>query len=334
MRGFSRPNLSLNVTPCGKVKEKYDRLRSIVEEHKTGIIYCATRGKVEEVAEQLGEWRVPVTSYHGGMSEAERGEAQDLFIRRKKAVVVATNAFGMGIDRSDVRFVVHFEIPGSLEAYYQEAGRAGRDGEPGWCELLFNYADTRTQEFFIEGSNPGFDTIRNVYQGLLNRRDAENRVVASIEQLAEFAGAKNSMAVSSTLGILVRAGYIERFDVPGQRIRGTRLLRPDVLTRDLAVDRAALEEKERRDRDKLKGVVQWAYGEPCRQRQILHYFGESALADCGSCDRCRAAQERSGAREATAEEMRAGKGNSAARRSSACSPAAGRRKCWRRVWMN
>jgi ATP-dependent DNA helicase RecQ len=91
------------------------------------------------------------------MEDKDREWAQNVFLDRSYDVVVATNAFGMGIDRSDVRFVAHFDVPGSIEAYYQEAGRAGRDGEPAECDLLFNYADTRTQEFFIDGNNPGAD---------------------------------------------------------------------------------------------------------------------------------------------------------------------------------
>ena len=145
--GFARPNLSLKVTPCEKVDHKYARIRAIVDEHATGIIYCSTRKKVEEVAETVAGWGMSVVSYHGGMTAEDRDAAQDLFISKKRDVAVATNAFGMGIDRSDVRFVIHFDIPGSIEAYYQEAGRAGRDGEPSVCELLFNYADTRTQEY-------------------------------------------------------------------------------------------------------------------------------------------------------------------------------------------
>ena len=116
---------------------------------------------------------VSCIAYHGGMSDAERERTQNVFISKQVDVAVATNAFGMGIDRSDVRFVVHFEIPGSVEAYYQEAGRAGRDGESAFCEMLFNYADTRTQEFFIEGANPSYATIAAVYQHLQNHADQE-----------------------------------------------------------------------------------------------------------------------------------------------------------------
>ena len=136
--GFERPNLSLRVTQCSGNKEKYARLKSVVDEQQTGIVYCATRKKVVEVSESLASMGVNVVAYHGGMDDKARAEAQDAFLNGTSDVAVATNAFGMGIDRSDVRFVVHFELPGSIEAYYQEAGRAGRDGERAVCELFFN----------------------------------------------------------------------------------------------------------------------------------------------------------------------------------------------------
>ncbi|QJE97456.1 RecQ family ATP-dependent DNA helicase [Luteolibacter luteus] len=285
--GFSRPNLSLAITAVEKKQQKYDRIRDIVSAHKTGIVYCATRKKVEEVAEVLASWRIRSIAYHGGMSDAEREKAQNIFLQRKADVAVATNAFGMGIDRSDVRFVIHFEVPGSIEAYYQEAGRAGRDGEAAHCELLFNYADTRTQEFFIEGANPGASTIRQVYQYLLNQADKEYEIHRSIEEIAEGADVKNPMAVSSALASLARSGYVERFDIPGKRMRGTRLKRPDVFARALELDEAALDEKDRRDRDKLKSMVELCYARSCRQQWILGYFGEEDAATCGNCDVCR-----------------------------------------------
>jgi ATP-dependent DNA helicase RecQ len=285
--GFARPNLSLNISAVDKAAQKDERMRSVVAAHRTGIIYCATRKKVDSVSETLASWGVKCIAYHGGMSDAERERAQEVFITRKADVAVATNAFGMGIDRSDVRFVVHYEIPGSVEAYYQEAGRAGRDGEAAVCELLFNYADTRTQEFFIDGANPGVAVVRSIYQYLLNDADADYEVHRTLEEIAEGADVKNSMSVGSAMSILARAGYLKRFDVPGRRTRGTRLLRPDVLTRQLEIDERAIEEKDRRDREKLKSIIELCYSRVCRQRWILEYFGEPNAGVCGSCDVCR-----------------------------------------------
>jgi ATP-dependent DNA helicase RecQ len=302
MRGFERPNLSLNIIQAKNHSEKYARLRQMITQWKTGIIYCATRKRVDEVAEQLKEWKVKSIKYHGGLDDKERERLQNRFIEKKCDVAVATNAFGMGIDRADVRFVAHFDVPGSIEAYYQEAGRAGRDGEPAWCELLFNYADVGTQEFFIEGNNPPFETIQAVYQSMLSWSDTNHEVQCSIDELTDRAGVKNGMATSTSISHLVRAGYIERFDIPGKRIRGTRLLRPDVLARNLDLDRAALAEKARRDGAKLKSMVDLCYAQACRQEVILEYFGEGDPVPCGSCDVCRATGAQS-AREGTVEEL-------------------------------
>ncbi|MFP6882492.1 MAG: RecQ family ATP-dependent DNA helicase [Roseibacillus sp.] len=285
--GFARANLSFNITPVETKASKFKRVRELVGEHKTGIVYCATRKRVEEVAETLNSWGVNCIGYHGGMTEEERESTQNKFIRKEVDVAVATNAFGMGIDRSDLRIVVHFEIPGSVEAFYQEAGRAGRDGEAAHCELLWNYADTRTQEFFIEGANPGYGAICQVYQFFLGEADGQHEVHASIEEITEAVEVKNGMAVSSAISVLVRQGYVERFDVPGQRRRGTRLRRPEVQAGGLEIDREALEEKERRDRQKLQSMIGLCYGASCRQRAILEYFGEEEAGECGTCDVCR-----------------------------------------------
>ncbi len=300
--GFSRPNLSLTITHAGGHEEKYGRVRDIIAEHKTGIIYCSTRKRVDEVALRLKEWGVSSVAYHAGMDENARSRAQDLFISKKRDVAVATNAFGMGIDRSDVRFVIHFELPGSVEAYYQEAGRAGRDGEPSVCELLFNFADTRTQEFFIEGNNPGAKTIREVYQYLQNKSDAQFEVKKTLKEINEELELKNEMALGSAISQLARRGYVERFDIAGQRLKGTRLLQPKVKTRDIELDVTALEEKDRRDRDKLKSVIDFSYSNDCRQVWILGYFGEADAAPCGSCDMCRKSGNARDLREATEAE--------------------------------
>jgi ATP-dependent DNA helicase RecQ len=294
--GFARPNLMLAISPVEKAAQKNERMKAVVVAHKTGIVYCATRKKVEAVAETLASWGLKCVAYHGGMSDPEREHAQEVFISRKVDVAVATNAFGMGIDRADVRFVIHYEVPGSVEAYYQEAGRAGRDGESAVCELLFNYADTRTQEFFIEGANPTAATIRSIYHYLLGEADRDYEVHRTLDEIAEGADVKNAISVGSALSVLARSGYLERFDVPKRRMRGTRLLKPDVSARQITLDELAIEEKDRRDREKLKAMVEMCYSRVCRQQWILRYFGEANAGVCGCCDVCR---------ESGAGEMRA-----------------------------
>ncbi|MGD7654373.1 MAG: RecQ family ATP-dependent DNA helicase [Verrucomicrobiales bacterium] len=288
--GFSRPNLSLAITQVDKIAQKNQRLRPILNKHKTGIVYCATRKKVEAVSETIASWGFKCVAYHGGMADADRQRAQDAFIRREADIAIATNAFGMGIDRPDVRFVVHYEIPGSVEAYYQEAGRAGRDGEASVCELFFNYADTRTQEFFIDGANPTAADIRAVYQYLLDEADENYEIHRTLDDIADGSDIRNSMSVGSALSALSRAAVIQRFDIPGKRMRGTRLLKPELSAPQIPLDEEAIEAKDQRDREKLKAMVAMCYDNSCRQQWILNYFGEANPAPCGSCDICREAE--------------------------------------------
>ena len=285
--GFARPNLKLSVIQVASEAEKYKHLHSLIRGHKTGIVYCATRKRVEAVAETLQQANISSILYHGGMSDEEREKAQNAFMQGKRDIVVATNAFGMGIDRPDIRFVAHFEVPGSVEAYYQEAGRAGRDGEAATCELFFNFADTRVQEFFIDGSNPPVPLIKQTYEMLRREADSQNEIHLPIREMAARLGNDgNDMLLSSALHVLDREGYIERFDIPGRRVRGTRLLKPEVSAGELKIDGARLAEKERRDRAKLKMMVDFAYARECRQQGILRYFGEPDPARCGNCDVC------------------------------------------------
>src|ERR1044072_383686 len=205
----------------------------------------------------------------------------------RRDIVVATNAFGMGIDRSDIRFVVHFDVPGSVEAYYQEAGRAGGDGEGATGDLFFNHADTRGQDFFIEGSNPPLEFITQTYEMLRREADDKHELQISIKEMALRLGSDgNDMMLSSSLHVLDREGYIDRFDIPEKRVRGTRLLKPEVRGPQLELDAAKLREKERRDRAKLKLMIDFAYARTCRQQAILRYFGEPDPARCGNCDIC------------------------------------------------
>ncbi len=285
--GFERPNLELRVSILNKEKEKLARLSDLIERHKKGIIYCATRKKVVAVAEYLAEWDISHIAYHGGMEDEARVSAQEQFMQSRCDVAVATNAFGMGIDRADIRFVIHFQMPGSVEAYYQEAGRAGRDGFPAICEMFFGYRDRGIQEFFIEGSNPGRELMTNVYNLLRDRADKNHTARISIQDLTEELGARtNGMAVSSAISHLNRIHVIERFDIPGARIRGTRLLNPKLAAHNLPIDDEVLAEKKNRDDNKLQAVVDYGYASGCRQAWILRYFGETEVATCRCCDNC------------------------------------------------
>lgn len=288
--GFERPNLSFVVRQVSSDLEKVVRIKDLVAEYRTGIIYCATRKSTEYVAHALQGEKIPAGYYHGGLSPDERDQVQNEFMSGRLPLVVATNAFGMGIDRADIRMVVHYEMPGSIEAYYQEAGRAGRDGRPAWCEMLFCYADKRVQEFFIDGANPDEALIRGVYRVLLREAGDQGELELSTDDLTELVqrdmGRINPMAVSAALSHLNRMGAIERYDIPGKRVRGTRIPNPDLTPRKLVIDGAALREKHVRDLRKLQAVVQYAYSHDCRQQWVLRYFGETDQSDCGRCDSC------------------------------------------------
>ena len=286
--GFGRENLDFGITHCESRKAKFERISKVIARWKKGIIYCSTRKNVMLVFDELSSQHVNAVAYHAGMTDEERGFSQDAFVSGRADVVVATNAFGMGIDRSDVRFVVHFEIPGSVEAYYQEAGRAGRDGEPAVCELLFNHADLKTQEFFFEGSNPPLAVIRSLYNLLRFECDpTTHELHITVDAMAERLGKDvNPMAVGTALSCLIHAGAIQRFDVPGQLAKGTRLLKPEVNFECLDIDRNGLEEKARRDHLKIEAMTKFAYSMGCRQQWILEYFGDPDAAPCGHCDAC------------------------------------------------
>jgi ATP-dependent DNA helicase RecQ len=207
--GFDRPNLTIDVVHTEKEREKIARIKRLAKTYDgSGIIYAATRKAVEQVALELQTQGLSVSAYHAGLSDGARVKAQEEFMAGRTQMIVATNAFGMGIDKPDIRFVAHYQMPGSIEAYYQEIGRAGRDSLPSSCVLLFNYADKNTHDFFIEGSYPSAEVVRNVYAALV--ATGLKQIELSAAEIAKRTGATNQMAVQSALYLLERAGHIAR----------------------------------------------------------------------------------------------------------------------------
>ena len=315
--GLDRPNLRYHVVKASSERKKQALLlRLLARQPGCGIIYAATVKTVDALADFLAEQGVPCGRYHGRMRAKDRERVQTAFMERgEPRVMIATNAFGLGVDKQDIRFVVHYNFPGSLESYYQEAGRAGRDGAPAHCVLLYQPEDKRIQSFFLGGRYPTPEQTRAVAEALVAsaRRQVGTGgicvvapVVHSLERGGEhapavaaddlrfvdvrvIADASDTPAKKArvVLSFLKEVGFA--VEAPGARFAPTTEAPPSL--DELARATQRYEQKRIQDRARLAAILRYTQSHLCRARLLVTYFGYDDAAPCGACDNCVAAEK-------------------------------------------
>ena len=276
VRGVDRPNIELTVRRASSAQEKRAEVLELVAGAAgCGLLYTATRREAEEYAAELAERGRRARVYHAGLSKADREVAHRAFLEDEIDVVVATNAFGMGIDKPDVRFVVHASVPESLDSYYQEIGRAGRDGEAASATLFYRSEDLGIRKYFV---------ARSVDQG---------RLAAAYRRISRSDGAVPTKALAAELAVASRtATHLVNLLAEGGVVRVGR--RGAVVAASVSASEAAAraaeasERRERIEQSRLEVMRRYAETRDCRRRAVLRYFGEELREPCGNCDTCRA----------------------------------------------
>ncbi len=290
--GFDRPNLSFGVIPCVSTKAKHRHIAAALAEPGAtpAIVYAGTRNGAEKLAEHLsGNLDGAVGVYHAGLGREQRSEVQRRFMDGRLAVVVATNAFGMGIDKADVRTVCHESVPGSIEAYYQEAGRAGRDGLPARALLFAEGRDKGLHVFFIQRGELSDEAIATVARRL-QMRATDGRYDLGFDELAAVldSGRDNDDQVRAVIGHLARAGVVRPAPSSPDRVRG-RIEGP-FDSRARAACRTSAGESTRARWRHYRSVWAFVEGSACRRRTILRHFGDdrapAPLDGVPCCDAC------------------------------------------------
>jgi ATP-dependent DNA helicase RecQ len=276
--GVHRPNLSYRVRP---VTSDTDKQRQVVEVvhglEGAGIIYAATVKHVDQIHALLRQEGVAAVSYHGRMPARDRATSQDAFMNGGTQLIVATNAFGMGIDRPDIRAVIHYDLPASLDVYSQESGRAGRDGLPAQCILLFQRADRGLQRFFMAGRYPTRADFTSFIDGL---RSVSGGGTRTFDEIRTTTPAISVGKIRVMLTVLKQAGLIRErrgpcFEIPSR-----------LLTEPVESVAASYDERRQRDQAKLEQIVVYAQTALCRTAALLDALGETGVERCGTCDNC------------------------------------------------
>ena len=278
VHGFDRPNIRLAVESFSHEREKREALlAAVTAAEKPGIVYAATRAGAEEIAAALSERGVRARAYHAGMRGAEREQAQEAFMEDDIEVIVATTAFGMGVDKPNVRFVFHHDVSDSVDSYYQEIGRGGRDGEPASAVLFYRPQDLGLRRFFAGGGNVDVDEVARVADAV------EAREAPTAPHALQDATGLSQSKLASALSRLEEVGAVE--------IEATGEVAPaaeDADVVDDAVEQAAAAQERRRafDRSRIEMMRGYAEVRDCRREYLLNYFGEPFQGPCGRCDNC------------------------------------------------
>ncbi|MFN2450245.1 MAG: ATP-dependent DNA helicase RecQ [Candidatus Baltobacteraceae bacterium] len=283
VKGFDRPNLVYEVRRAEKEADKFKILKQLFtndELQGTGIIYTATIKNALEVQKYLqDQLDIPAALYHSKLQKQDRTSVHELFMNETIRAVVATNAFGLGIDKPNIRFVVHYDLPGSVEAYTQEAGRSGRDGLTSHCTLIYRMSDTRVQNYFLTGKYPDIEEVQKVF-GTLEIFGAQEGGVSmtDLRKILQLPLTK----LKVILALLKKGGFIHTSSRSKYAL--TDAARKN---RDLVLNLASYDTKKSYDQSKLAMMLQYAETTSCRRRFILNYFGEDyGSANCGACDNC------------------------------------------------
>jgi ATP-dependent DNA helicase RecQ len=267
--GFVRENLMMSVVPCrGKAEKRESLLRRIRPGDGRSLVYCGARKTATELSALLSDSGIATAPYHGALDGDDRQDVYQEFAAGRLKVIVATSAFGMGVDFPDIRQVIHYDFPGSLEEYYQQAGRAGRDGKPSECILLYSAQDRQLQDFFIEQAYPDRDTVRAVYREML--RDGNGWISNWQARLPAI----DAGAIRAAVSLLERAGVVEA-DGGIRKLTGA------------PVDFEEQAQLKEHAYARVTQVMDYASSRGCRHARIADYFGEEGVPrTCRSCDNC------------------------------------------------